>query len=146
VFAGREGIVCFSHDGERLWEFALPDGETIAAPVAAAPNSTVFIRTAETVFAISERGDRLWSVAVPGADVPAVVALGNSTVTVTTGSGTLVNLDGDRGTERWKFTMPEGDRVTAAPRVANNSWIYVRGNARIYAVNSDGLPEWDEAF
>jgi len=146
VIAGKKGVVCFSHDGEKLWDFNLPEGEELAAPVTAAPNSVSFIRSSRSVFAISAEGKLLWTSNVETAVVPAAVALGDSTVVVTTGSDTLVNLDGDRGTTRWSFRLPEGDRITAAPRVANNSWIYVRGNSRVYAVNSEGLPEWDAAF
>jgi outer membrane protein assembly factor BamB len=146
VIAGKRSVVCFSHDGEKLWDFALPEGEAIVAPVTSAPNSASFIRTARTVFALSADGELVWTASVAAGEVPAAVALGNSTVVVTTSSNTLVNLDGDRGTSRWTFTLPEGDRITAAPRVASNSWIYVRGTARVYAVNSDGLPEWDAAL
>lgn len=143
VMAGRKGVVCFSHDGEKLWEFSLPEGEEVVAPVTSAPNSVSFVRSAGSVFAISATGKPLWTAKVETAVVPAALALGDSTVVVTSGSDTLVNLEGDRGAVRWSFRLPEGDRITASPRVANNSWIYVRGNARLYAVNSEGLPEWD---
>lgn len=146
VMAGKKGVVCFSHDGEKLWEFGLPEGEEVVAPVTSAPNSVAFIRSAGSVFAISTSGEMLWSAKVEAAAVPAALALGDSTVVVAAGSTTLVNLDGDRGAERWSFRLAEGDRITASPRVAKNSWINVRGNARLYAVNSDGLPEWDAVF
>ncbi|MGK2859120.1 MAG: PQQ-binding-like beta-propeller repeat protein, partial [Thermoanaerobaculia bacterium] len=121
-------------------------GEEVVAPVTSAPNSVAFIRSAGSVFAISASGKLLWTAKVDTAVVPAALALGDSTVVVTSGSDALVNLDGDRGAVRWSFRLPEGDRITASPRVANNSWIYVRGNERLYAVNSDGLPEWDAVF
>lgn len=146
VIAGKKGVVCFSHDGEKLWGFELPEGEEVVAPVTSAPNSASFIRSATSVFAISADGKLLWTARVETATVPAALALGDSTVVVTTGGDTLVNLDGDRGTPRWSFRLPDGDQITASPRVANNSWIYVRGAARVYAVNSDGLPEWDAAL
>lgn len=146
VIAGKKAVVCYSHDGEKLWDFVLPEGEEVVAPVTSAPNSASFIRSATSVFAISADGKLLWTAKVETATVPAALALGDSTVVVTSGGDTLVNLDGDRGTSRWSFRLPDGDRITASPRVANNSWIYVRGAARVYAVNSDGLPEWDAAL
>lgn len=144
VLAGRTGAICYSHAGEEEWRYEVKAGDEIVAAPAVAPDSSTFLLTRTSLVAISIRGEVLWTAPVGESVLPAVVALGDGSAVVTSGANALVNVA--NGSPGWRFELPDGDTITAPPRVAGNSNIYVQGASRLYVIDMSGIPVWDRGL
>jgi outer membrane protein assembly factor BamB len=143
VIAHRNRVVAYGTDGGQLWSFEIADGDLIAAAPVAASDSTTYVRGTQGVYAIAPDGKLLWQTKQDdrAAAIKGIVPLGDSSVAVTYGGTSLTNYGTD-GKPRWTFTLPDGDHLTASPVLAANSFIYLRGEKKLYAVDSQGDLGW----
>jgi outer membrane protein assembly factor BamB len=143
VVAHRNRVVAYGTDGGQLWSFELPGGDLIAAAPVAASDSTIYVRGVQAVYAFAPDGKLLWQAKQDdgAAVIKGIVPLGDSSVAVTSGGASLVNYGTD-GKPRWTFTLPDGEHLTASPVLAANSFIYLRGEKKLYAVDSQGNLGW----
>jgi hypothetical protein len=141
--AGR--VVALKATGEIAWELALPDGDTLAAPAAAAGSSVLYVRGRKALYAAAPDGKWLWSkdleAPAPGTkgDAAGPVAMTDSTAVVLSGRE-LVRLDA-KGAQRWKVTLPEGS-VTTRLAAAMDGSLIVSTSAGVYGVRPDGSIAW----
>ena len=143
VAADRVQVIAYSPDGKRIWSFSLPDNDSIVTQPVAAGNSTTYVRGEKSLYAIAPDGKLNWSVRLGSTPSPirGVVALGDSTVAITMADNQLVGYS-HAGQSRWTYTLPDGDRLIAAPVIAPNSEIYLRGVNGLYAVDPNGNLTW----
>ncbi|MBX3277930.1 MAG: PQQ-binding-like beta-propeller repeat protein [Acidobacteria bacterium] len=130
-------------NGQSGWSLDLPDGDRAVAPPAAAPNSVVYIRGAQALYAVSPEGKMLWQAkyADDAAHIKNIVALSDSSAALVTGDTTVVCY-ATSGEVHWIYTLPDGDRLIAAPAAAPNGLLHLRGRNRLYAVNAEGKWQW----
>jgi PQQ-like domain len=147
VMVEHSRVAAYSPNGDQMWSFELPAGDTVDARPVAALNSTAYVRGAQAIYALDPNGKLLWQSphADHGAKVRGMVALGDSTLAITSGDNSLVAFD-NSGKPRWTYQLPDGDGLTSTPVIAPNSAIYVRGRARIYAIGPQGNLLWAKAL
>lgn len=143
VAALNNQVVAYGPDGKQGWAFNLPNGDTVAAPPAAAMSSVTYVRGAQGLYAIAPDGKLLWQAAhTHGGDaVKGLTPLADSTVAMTAGDSSLVGYNA-QGQVKWTFTLPDGDKLTEPPVLAASSLVYVRSAKKLYAVDSQGNLSW----
>lgn len=60
VTRGESQLVSYSHDGQVRWTFTLPDGDRLTAAPVTAPNSAIFMRGANGLYAVDPNGNLSW--------------------------------------------------------------------------------------
>lgn len=143
VVVSDNKVIAWEPNGESRWRLDLPDGDRAVAPPAAAPNSVVYIRGAQSIYAVSPEGKILWQAkyADDSAQIKNILALSDSSAALVTGDTTVVCY-ATSGEVRWIYTLPDGDRLITAPAAAPNGLLHLRGRNRLYAVNAEGKWQW----
>jgi hypothetical protein len=145
IHCSEKKLVALHADGEVAWELPFPDGDTLAAPAAAAASSVVYVRGKRALHAASPAGKWLWSTplegpAISGAIAPnAPIAMGDSTAVLLVGKE-VVRLD-DAGAVRWRVKLPEGT-VTSRLSAAMDGSVLVPTSAGLYSITATGSIAW----
>jgi PQQ-like domain len=136
-------VTAYAPSGDLLWSIELPNSDTVDSPPVPALSSVTYVRGVHGIYAIAPDGKILWQAKNedPGTQVHGLAALGDSTVAVTHGDNALVAYSNE-GLPRWTFKLPAGDKLTALPVSAPNSYVYLRGMNSLYAVDGAGMLVW----
>jgi outer membrane protein assembly factor BamB len=145
LLSAKNRIIAIRGDGDIAWELALPDGDTVIAPVAVGLNSVTYVRGAKAIHAALPEGKWLWSKPLEGqaaarsraANTP--VAMSDSTVALVVGDD-LLRFDHD-GAVRWRISLPEG-KVLGRPAAGMDGSLLVHTSAGVYSVNPEGTVSW----
>jgi outer membrane protein assembly factor BamB len=136
----------WSPKGAALWAFTLPDGDSLVAAPCVAPDSSVYARGRDTLYAVSATGTLVWSRKVVNEQpaplsTQAPAALTNSGVVYASDPRTLVALTPD-GVEMWRHVIGVNDVLRSSPVTAPNGLITVVTTSAVLQVASDGLLQW----
>jgi hypothetical protein len=147
IYARQSTLIAISPDGDLSWRVKIPEG-TITSPVAAAPNSNIYVRAGKNLLAYSHEGKLLWSTdeikppAVSDSSVCAPVALADSSVAVVAGKNLVRVFDTD-GSTRWTAGIPDGPIVSQLVTCANGQ-IVVETASRLHAISPTGKIVWSK--
>jgi outer membrane protein assembly factor BamB len=136
-------VTAYSPDSRQAWAFDLPDGDTVIATPVSALSSTIYVRGAQSIYALDPAGKLLWKTnySDTASTLKNLIAFGDSTMGMTVGDNSLVAYSAE-GQTRWTFTLPGGDRIVAPPVMAPNSMVYLRSASKIYALDPAGTLAW----
>jgi outer membrane protein assembly factor BamB len=150
VYALKHRLIAVRRDGDVLWEAQLPSQqESIIAPVAVALNSSSYVRSASSLYAVAPDGKWAWAKHLdaqahektPDANAP--VTLPDSTVAVAVADD-IVRYD-DKGAVIWRTTLPDG-HVVARMRAGMDGALFAPTTAGLYCIGPDGNVSWVRAI
>jgi len=150
VYALKHRLVAIRREGDILWEAQLPSQqESIIAPVAVALNSSSYVRSSSSLYAVAPDGKWAWSKHLeaqahektPDANAP--VTLPDSTVAVAVADD-IVRYD-EKGTVMWRATLPDGHLV-ARMRAGMDGALFAPTTAGLYCLSPDGNVSWVRAI
>jgi hypothetical protein len=145
IHCSEKKLVALQAGGDILWELPFPDGDTLAAPAAAAASSVVYARGKRALHAASPDGKWLWSIPLDGPPISgaaassAPIAMSDSSAVLLVGNE-VVRLD-NAGAVRWRVKLPDGT-VTSRLSPAMDGSVLVPTTAGLYSISGAGSIAW----
>lgn len=142
-------LIAWSPQGNTIWTIILPDGERVQGLPAVAADSSLYVRTTNTLWAFTLAGEVRWKKTMPvwqdeygfGQPTP----LSNSGVLVAENENTLVAFE-PNGAEMWRFTLPHNEKLNAVPKMALNGMVSLATDVAIIQLRGDGIMQWYRLF
>lgn len=126
----------------QAWTFDT-GGSTYSSP-AVSEDGTIYVGSADSVYAITPNGRRRWAVAVGGFAISSPAVGDDGTVYIGARDGRLYALRGQDGSFKWA-PFETGDEIWSSPTIdARGTTIYVGSfDGNLYAINaSTGTARW----
>lgn len=137
----------WSPQGAAMWKVVLPGDDTLVARPCTAPDSSLYARGHNALYAVSPAGALTWTHRLADIElddlVKAPAPMTNSGVVFAATPTTLVALAPD-GVEMWKYLLPKGEVVRSPPTVGPNGLITLVTSASVVQIAGDGVQVWQK--